>query len=155
MTTAGPPFAPPRPRPPWWAVTAFVVVGLSLLTVGSFRLYVAYAGTPVRATIDKLNTVNDNDGTTYRAEFHYELAGVTHRGKQQVGDRLRGLLHDGNGGAGPGTVPARAVRLPGGRAVCLLEDGPLTWLMLAVGTLWFAVAAPAGLAAYRRAYRRA
>ena len=124
-----------------------------MLGVGSFRLYVAYDGTPVRATIDKLGPVSDNDGTTYRAEFHYDLAGRRHVGKQQVGDRLRGLLHDANGGAGAGSVPARAVRLPGGRAFCLLEDGPLTWLMLIVGTVWFAVGGPVGLALYRRPQR--
>ena len=123
----------PLRRPPAWAAGGFLFVGLSLLAVGSFRLYVAYAGTPVRATVDRLAVNTDNDGTTYRAEFHYDLAGRTHHTKATVSDRLRSLLHHADGSPGAGVVPARAVPLPGGRPFCLLEDGPLTWLMLAVG----------------------
>jgi hypothetical protein len=150
------PVLPPAPRPvrrrgrgpPIWAVAAFVFVGASLLGVGSFRLYVAYCGTPVRATIDQLAVNTDNDGTTYRAEFHYDLGGRTHVGKGLVSDRLRSLLHRADGSPGDGVVTARAVRLPGGRAFCLLEDGPLTWLMLTLAAAWAAIAVAAARAVY-------
>ena len=66
--------------------------------------------------------------------------------KATVSDRLRRWLHD-NAAAGRGVVPARAVRLPAGHAYCMLEDGPLTWLMLLVGA--GAAAASAALARNR------
>ena len=147
--TAAPLPLPPRAvrwrhrpaRPPAWAAGVLILAGLLILGTGLFREYVARLGTPVRATIEHLAVVTDNDGTTYRIQFHYDLAGRTHPGKAQVSDRLRGLLYGSDGRAAADTVPARAVRLPGGRAVCLLEDGPLTWLMLAVGVGWFGVVA--------------
>ncbi len=162
MTTkAEPTTLPPAPRtvrrrpaagrPPWWAAGLFLWVGLTLLGVGSFRLYVAYLGTPVRATIDHLAVNTDNDGTTYRAEYQYVLAGRTHHAKATVSDRLRSLLHHADGSPGDGVVPARAVRLPGGRAFCLLEDGPLTWLMLALSVAWVGILIPATRRLYLRA----
>ena len=143
-----------RGKPPaGWIALAYLLVGGSLLAVGSFRLYVAYGGTPVRATIDQLAVNTDNDGTTYRAEFHYQLAGQTHHAHGLVSDRLRALLHHADGTPGDGVVPARAVRLPGGHAFCLLEDGPLTWLMLTLAAAWSAVGVPAAWTLYVRPAR--
>ena len=145
MTVPGPTLPARRRNARRWFAAGLAVVGLSMVAMAGFRLYVTYLGVPVRVTIDGLAVVSDNDGVTYRAAYHYDLAGRTHRSKATVSDRLRRWMHDAASADGSrGVVDARAVPLPGGRAYCMLEDGPLTWLMAIVGGGATAVAAGLG-----------
>ncbi len=158
-TAAGPLPPPPRRvrrRPDWqrnvtrWIALPLLGVGFLAGGYATVQLAVTVLGTRVTATVDRLTTIpGDSDsGETYRATYHYVLAGHTHAGAGQVSGGLHARLTPGS------AVPALAVRLPGGRAYGVVIDPGLARLYAGFALLWNAVMIPVAVWLYVTPARR-
>jgi hypothetical protein len=66
------------------AVGLFFILGPIFLSIPALRLMTQWVGTPIRATVDRLDVDSDSDGDTYFVYYHYPCRGITINGRQQV-----------------------------------------------------------------------